>query len=243
MASLFARPMRLAWTPEESAIFAAHRDFELRKLLATADKKVVSMARRMSFAAAADAAHAAAQPASRGPRPPRAAVAAKEAAAAPPACPRKRAKRKRGQLERKMRAAAARKLQALARGFLARRRRLRVTAAVNSVECCMAVDPPAACPAAACAMVSAPSDSPAPVQKRKRSYLDRASSGLEPAAKPDDEWAVHPMRWAEVKRHGLHNENFDQREIANEFYPYARGHRHIRRRSLVLTHRLRKGGS
>ena len=70
-----------------------------------------------------------------------------------------------------------------------------------------------------------------------------ASSGLEPAAKPDDEWAVHPLRWAEVKRHGLDNKNFDQREIANEFYPYVRGHRHIRRRSLVLTHRLRKGGS
>ena len=42
-----ARP-RSAWSPEEAAVFAARRDFELLKLLST-DKKAFAMARRLGF--------------------------------------------------------------------------------------------------------------------------------------------------------------------------------------------------
>ena len=52
MASLFkASQLRSAWSPEECGVFAAHKEFELLKLLSTADKKVISMARKMGHAA------------------------------------------------------------------------------------------------------------------------------------------------------------------------------------------------
>ena len=52
----FARLSRLQWTPEECAVFAANKEFELLKLvIVNADKKVVSMARRMGIAIAAAA--------------------------------------------------------------------------------------------------------------------------------------------------------------------------------------------
>ena len=45
MASLFrASQLRSAWSPEECGVFAAHKEFELLKLLSTADKKVISSA-------------------------------------------------------------------------------------------------------------------------------------------------------------------------------------------------------
>jgi len=144
------------------------------KLLVHADKKVVSMARRMGFAIAA------AQSAKRGPRAPRAARAdTKEAAAA--AAPSR--PRKRGQRERKLRAAAARKLQVLARCFLAQQRRLRATAADISVapaalasSVSTSEERPAAGPEPDCAMAAASSDSPAP-ERERRSYVEAATFG------------------------------------------------------------------
>jgi hypothetical protein len=53
MASLFkASQLRIsAWSPEDCGVFAAHKEFELLKLLSTADKKVIAMARQMGHAA------------------------------------------------------------------------------------------------------------------------------------------------------------------------------------------------
>ena len=115
MASLFkASQLRSAWSPEECGVFAAHKEFELLKLLSTADKKVISMARKMGHAAVN-------------------AQVNKQGAGAPGQPPHTRhqdsrepeggraasvSKTKRSKQERRQRKEAANKLQAMARSFI-----------------------------------------------------------------------------------------------------------------------------
>ena len=122
MASLFkASQLRSAWSPEECGVFAAHKEFELLKLLSTADKKVISMARKMGHAAVNAQvnkhgnAGAPGQPPhtrhqdSREPEGGRAASVSKT---------------KRSKQERRQRKEAASRLQAMARSFIVRKVKL-----------------------------------------------------------------------------------------------------------------------
>ena len=150
-----------AWSPEEAAVFAAHKEFELLKLLATADKKVISMAFRMGHAAAIGQASTAKQSWSRAA--PRQAPTADEAEGADGA--RASRRRKPGQRERKLRAASACKLQALARAFLAKRL---IPAARERAAARMLAAEAAAQVAAAQATSPAPAGTWAEVARKRR---------------------------------------------------------------------------
>ena len=114
MASFFRAPAaRPGWTVEECARFAALKEYELLKLLG-ADPKTLRVARRLGFAERRAA-----------PPPKEAREATKgggstgESRSKTPAKTREK-RHRRSQRDRKLRLAAAVKLQALGRGFLAR---------------------------------------------------------------------------------------------------------------------------
>ena len=118
---LQARHARPAWTVEESATFAARRDFELLKLLST-DRKALRVARLLGLPiqpTAAKAAKACADGASKtsGNDSPR-------AKARPEPTGSKQPRQRPSKKERKLRQALASKLQALVVGFLTRRKEL-----------------------------------------------------------------------------------------------------------------------
>lgn len=120
MASLLrARAARPEWTVEESATFAARRDFELLKLLST-DKKAFRVARLLGL------------PFLSQPTPKTHVAGAKtvpkggsvRAQAQPEQGKSKQRRPKYSQKERKLRQASASKLQALVVGFMTRRKEL-----------------------------------------------------------------------------------------------------------------------
>jgi len=122
MASLFkASQLRSAWSPEECGVFAAHKEFELLKLLSTADKKVISMARKMGHAAVNAQvnkhgnAGAPGQPSHTRHQDSRESECGRAASVS---------RTKRSKQERRQRQEAASRLQAMARSFIVRKVKL-----------------------------------------------------------------------------------------------------------------------
>ena len=121
MASLFkASQLRSAWLPEECGVFAAHKEFELLKLLSTADKKVISMARKMGHAAVNAQVNKHGNAGAPGQPPHTRHQDSRESECGRAASVSKTAREKRSKQERRQRQEAASKLQALARSFLVR---------------------------------------------------------------------------------------------------------------------------
>ena len=121
MASLFkASQLRSAWSPEECGVFAAHKEFELLKLLSTADKKVISMARKMGHAAVNAQVNKHGNAGAPGQPPHTRHQGSRESECGRAASVSRTTRAKRSKQERRQRQEAASKLQALARSFLVR---------------------------------------------------------------------------------------------------------------------------
>lgn len=131
MASLFkASQLRSAWSPEECGVFAAHKEFELLKLLSTADKKVISMARKMGHAAVNAQVNKHGNAGAPGQPPHTRHQDSRESECGRAASVSRTTRAKRSKQERRQRQEAASKLQALARSFLVRQIELAAAQAV-----------------------------------------------------------------------------------------------------------------
>lgn len=150
------RPLRKEWGWAKCALYAARKEFELLKLLSTADKKVVAMARTMGQAAvnAPSGQENAAAPI----RPDRARRQAPGESDRGRAVPARGSMRvKRSKQERRQRQEAANKCQALVRSYLVRKVRMpiaRERAAARAVaESILKAASPSTAPASEWAVV------------------------------------------------------------------------------------------